>query len=96
MTQRKYMRPGLDLAVGNAIEKCGELCAALGKTIRWGWDRYDPEIPPSERESNRDWVLRKLIDAVGALTHLENEIARSRPDPQPRPCDGADGMDGKR
>jgi len=85
MTQAKYMRPGLDFAVGKAIEECGELCAALGKTLRWGWDSYNPELPPREQESNRDWVLRELLDLSGAIVNLENEIAKARSAPTPEP-----------
>lgn len=70
----KYMRPGLEFAVGKAIEEAGELLAALGKTLRWGWDSYNPELPPSQRESNAAWVKREIADARGALDNLEREM----------------------
>ena len=63
MTQARYMRPGLDFAVGKAIEEMGELQAALGKTLRWGWESYNPELPPNQRESNRSWVEREMAAA---------------------------------
>ncbi len=74
MTQAKYMRPGLDFAVGKAIEEAGELGAALGKTLRWGWDSYNPDLPPAERESNEQWVRREIADVRGALDNLEHEL----------------------
>lgn len=74
MTDPKYMRPGLDFAVGKAIEECGEVCAALGKTLRWGWNSYNPELPPKDRETNADWVRREIADLRGALDNLEREM----------------------
>ena len=74
MTQQRYMRPGLDFAVGKAVEELGELQAALGKTLRWGWDSYNPELPENERETNAAWVLREISDVRGALDNLEREL----------------------
>src|SRR5688572_3544022 len=44
MTDPKYMRPGLDFAVGKATEEAGEFLAAIGKTLRWGWFSVNPEL----------------------------------------------------
>jgi hypothetical protein len=74
MTDQKYMRPGLDFALGKTVEELGELQAALGKTIRWGWDSFNPELPVSQQERNRNWVLREMSDVRGALDNLEAEI----------------------
>jgi len=74
MTDLKYMRPGLDFAVGKLVEELGELQAALGKTIRWGWDSYNPEIPIEERESNKAWVLREIADVKHAISNIEKEL----------------------
>ena len=74
MTDPKYMRPGLTFAVGKAIEEMGELQAALGKTIRWGWYSYNPELPPKDRETNRDWVSREILDVAGAMANLETAL----------------------
>ena len=53
--------------IGYLIEECGELLAAVGKTIRWGLDSCNPELPPEERETNRQWVLRELDDVRRAV-----------------------------
>jgi hypothetical protein len=74
MTDERYMRPGLDFAVGKLVEELGELQAALGKTLRWGWDSYNPELPPEEREANIDWVRREMEDVRGALDNLDREL----------------------
>ena len=73
MTNPKYMRPGLDFARGKAVEECGELLAALGKSLRWGWLSRDPE-PGASPETNADWVRREMADVRGALDNLEREM----------------------
>lgn len=70
MTNPRYMRPGLDFARGKAIEELGELQAALGKSLRWGWDRYNPDVPVHERETNAAWVVREIADVRAALDNL--------------------------
>lgn len=74
MTQQKYMLPGLNFAVGKAVEELGELQAALGKTIRWGWESFNPELPLEDRELNESWVRREIADVQGALLNLLNEM----------------------
>jgi hypothetical protein len=68
------MRSGLNFAVGKAVEELGELQAALGKTLRWGWDSYNPELPTNERELNSEWVRREIKDVRDALDNLEIEM----------------------
>lgn len=77
MTNPKYMRPGLDFAVGKAVEELGELQSALGKTLRWGWSSTNPELPEAEREPNASWVRREIEDVRGALDNLEKEMERT-------------------
>lgn len=74
MTDQKYMRPGLDFAVGKAVEEAGEFQAAIGKTLRWGWDSSNPELPPAEQETNAQWVRREMKDLRNALDNLEHEM----------------------
>ena len=75
MTDPKYMRGGLDFAVGKAVEEAGEFCAAIGKTLRWGWHSVNPELPRDEQETNILWVKREIADLRGALDNLEHELA---------------------
>lgn len=74
MTDPKYMRAGLTFAVGKAVEELGELQAALGKSIRWGWESVNPELPMEKQETNEDWVLREIADVRGALDNLQKEL----------------------
>lgn len=75
MTDQRYMRPGLDFARGKAVEELGELQAALGKSLRWGWTSVNPELPPHAQETNARWVLREMDDVIGALENLRRELA---------------------
>lgn len=74
MTDPRYMRPGLDFARGKAIEELGELQAALGKSIRWGWLSVNPELPVGERVTNVAWTRDEIRDVRDALNNLEFEL----------------------
>lgn len=78
MTDQRYMRSGIRFAMGKAVEEAGEFLAAMGKTMRWGWQSYNPELPEEKRESNADWVRREMADLLDALNNLENEMTRQR------------------
>lgn len=77
MTDPRYMRPGIDFARGKLIEELGELQAALGKSIRWGWLSSNPELPREQRETNADWVRREIADVRQALDNIEHEMTMS-------------------
>lgn len=70
----RYLRPGFDFALGHAIEEAGEFLAAAGKTVRWGRNSVNPELPVSEQETNEAWLLREMGDLRGALDRLENAL----------------------
>lgn len=74
MTDQKYMRPGLDFARGKAIEELGELQAALGKSLRWGWISANPELPVGQRVTNVAWVRDEMRDVRDALDNLEHYL----------------------
>ena len=60
--------------LGYLVEECGEVLAAVGKTQRWGLDSHNPEIPPEEQETNREWVLRELQDLKEAIRIVEADL----------------------
>jgi hypothetical protein len=78
MTEQKYLRSGLGFAVGRATEECGEFLAALGKTMRWGRDSVNPELPAEEQETNEAWLRREMADLRDALDNLEREMDAPR------------------
>lgn len=57
-------------AIGKFIEECGEALAAAGKTVRFGWDSYNPE-PGTSDESNENWLRREVQDLEEAITRLK-------------------------
>lgn len=77
MSDPRYLRPGLDFAVARAVEEIGELGAALGKTLRWGWASVNPELPPAKQEPNASWVRREIADVREALDNLETEMEQN-------------------
>ncbi len=58
--------------LGYLIEECGEVLAAAGKTIRWGLDGYNPELKPKDRETNKEWLKRELIDLERAIGFMRD------------------------
>lgn len=74
MTDPRYIRPGFDFALACLVEECGETLAAAGKTQRWGRDSVNPELPPEQRETNRDWLLREMADLEQAIQRVRERI----------------------
>lgn len=76
--------------LGYLVEECGEVQAAVGKTLRWGTESVNPELEhddPGYGETNREWILRELGDLEGAIRRarkglnemdLPNAIDKSR------------------
>jgi NTP pyrophosphatase (non-canonical NTP hydrolase) len=70
----QYAPKTLQQKLGYLVEEMGEVQAALGKSIRWGLHSYNPEVHPSAREMNGDWVLREIADLELALQLAKEEI----------------------
>ena len=78
MSNPKYMKRGLAFARGNLIEEIGELqsemCGmlvklgrlqkALGKSLRYGLDGYNPELPEDKRVTNEAWIQCEINDIL--------------------------------
>lgn len=60
--RERYRSKSADQALAHLIEEMGEALAAAGKTLRWGPDSYNPELPPGQREKNINWLRRELED----------------------------------
>lgn len=70
----QYEPKNLAAKLGYLVEECGEVMSAVGKTQRWGLDSVNPELPPEEQETNRDWILRELNDLEDAIEIVRNAI----------------------
>lgn len=76
MAQEKYRPKSTAAKLGWLVEECGEVQAAIGKTLRHGLDNYNPDVPPKERETNREWILREIGDLKKAIALVEEDLAR--------------------
>lgn len=47
--------------------RMGKMLAALGKTLRWGPQSVNPELPPEEQETNVEWLIREAEDLRAAI-----------------------------
>lgn len=70
----RYEPKTLQQKLGYLIEECGEVTAAAGKTIRWGLDSFNPELPVAEQETNQEWLLRELADLEQAIGYIRHEF----------------------
>ena len=70
MSNPKYVNLGNPL--GKFIEECGEALAAAGKTIRFGYDSYNPELG-TNKETNEEWLQREINDLEEAIVRLRRE-----------------------
>lgn len=70
----EYEPKTLEQKLGYLVEECGEVMAGVGKTLRWGIDSSNPELPKEERETNRAWILRELVDLEGAIQRVKEEL----------------------
>lgn len=72
----EYEPKGFDQCLAYLIEEMGECLGAAGKTLRWGPDSYNPELPPKQRELNIDWLLREIEDVEAAIVRFRREASR--------------------
>jgi NTP pyrophosphatase (non-canonical NTP hydrolase) len=70
----QYEPRGVEACLGYLVEECGEVLQAAGKSLRWGLESYNPELPPGERETNRTWLLREIADLEAAIARLHHAL----------------------
>ncbi len=71
----QYEPKTITQALGYLVEEAGEVQAAVGKSIRWGLDSVNPELPPEQQEANGYWILRELEDLVRAIDRARHFLA---------------------
>ena len=72
--KKRYFPRTVTARLGLLIEECGEVLAAAGKSVRFGLDSYNPELRAADREINRDWLLREIVDLERALAIARESI----------------------
>lgn len=71
----KYRRPAdAPFCLAHVAEECGEVVAAIGKTLRWGLDSVNPDLPSALQETNQAWVLREIADLERSISILRSCI----------------------
>lgn len=83
MSDPKYFRDDIGSLLGHAVEECGEVLAAIGKTQRWGLESFNPDLLPGFRETNRAWLLRELADLELVAARLRKKLATDPAEPPP-------------
>ncbi len=76
MLKQKYWPKTQKQKLGYLIEECGEVMAAVGKTLRWGLESTNPESKAMRPETNRDWVLRELDDLELAIKLVRESLTQ--------------------
>lgn len=74
----KYKPKSTTDHLGYLIEEAGEVLAAAGKSLRWGLDSWNPELPPIERESNEQWLRREMRDLSRAINLMTEHLDRQQ------------------
>jgi len=72
--KKEYYPQTDDQKIGYLVEECGEVMAAVGKSLRWGLDSFNPELPSAEQETNRTWIKRELKDLKRAIRIVEDRL----------------------
>lgn len=70
----KFLKNDPASLLSKVVEEAGEVLAAIGKTQIFGFDSYNPYLPPHERETNEDWIMRELKDLKFHIERLENHV----------------------
>ncbi len=71
MADLEFEPKTIDHRLGWLVEECGEVQAAVGKTLRFGlFSRW----PKPDGETNRDWILREIQDLKKAIALVEESL----------------------
>jgi hypothetical protein len=73
------MKPGYEpkTALGIAgwvLEETGEVLQAIGKSMRFGLEGTNPDLPEAERETNADAILREVEDLWCSLVYAGRSV----------------------
>jgi hypothetical protein len=71
MSHERYFPMTLPNKLAQLAEEAGEVVAAVSKTLRFGLDSENPELPDGIREKNRVWLKRELEDLKKAIAKVE-------------------------
>lgn len=64
--------------LGYLVEECGELVSAIGKSLWWGLNSVNPELPIEQQEQNWQWIEREIRDVEAAIARVRPVLERAR------------------
>lgn len=70
----RFMPKSFNDKLAHLVEECGEVQHVVGKTLRFGVDNCNPDLPAAEQESNAQWLLRELGDLKRAIERVEDAL----------------------
>ena len=71
----QYRSKTPEQAMAHLAEELSEACTAACKSLRFGFDAYNPELPPDERETNIEWLDREMQNVKRAWAALNEFLA---------------------
>jgi NTP pyrophosphatase (non-canonical NTP hydrolase) len=74
MSKPNYIRNDTHSILSHLVEECGEVLAAAGKSLRWGLESVNPELPPEQQETNRAWLFRELCDLEDVIQRIRTHL----------------------
>lgn len=74
MRVRKYTPTDPKDCLAHVAEECGKLVAAIGKTMRFGPQSVNPELPACDQETNIAWVLREMDDVEISIRRFRESL----------------------
>ncbi|HYD07504.1 MAG TPA: hypothetical protein VEC60_17335 [Reyranella sp.] len=70
----KYKPKTTKAKLAHLVEEAGEVVSAAGKSLRFGLDSVNPDLPRSEQETNRHWLMREMADLEAACRAVRKAI----------------------
>ena len=73
---QRYRSTSVEQGVAHLVEELTEAATAAAKGLRFGLTSVNPELPPSEQESNFLWLRREMTDVARAYKALDDLCAK--------------------
>lgn len=76
--------------LGYLIEECGEVLQIAGKSLRYGYRSFNPELPYNERVTNAVLMQREIANVEAAIAMVRRDIEDFPTNPDEMRHDGPD------
>lgn len=81
-TPVQYRSKTVEQALAHLVEELSEAATAGAKSLRWGLDSCNPELPEAEHETNLAWLRREMDDVNNAYSeflYMHHELSEPTP-----------------